>query len=239
MKHVEYISSSPCHVSKYSTISDIKAENNWRRPSASPEHQQEHPILPIHYFCRLWIPEVWPRICTSAKIEVTWEQGAKAVYQSPVPQSTVLACLGLKAQGKSWCCDPLLNRWMVTCWNRLSGETVQFPALEVSEVSCSPIAQWIYNSSFHEWVKTLPQLSKQHAKDKLLFLHLFPLSRRENKTWGENAERKERVQHLPTPLFCPCYKASYVLIHIQKCMWENNFSLLSFDPSDIFFTAED
>lgn len=160
----------------------------------------------------------------------------KEVRESPVQQSSVLE---LKAQGKSWCCDPLLNRWMVTCWNRLSGEMVQFPALEVSEVPSSPIAQWIYNSSFREWVKTLPQLSKQHAKDKLLFLYLFPLSRRENKTWGGNAERKEEIQHLPTALFSSWYKALYVLIHIQKHTWKNNFSRLSFDPSDIFFTAED
>lgn len=129
--------------------------------------------------------------CTSAKIQIICVQGAKQAHQSPVQWTAVLACLKLKAQGKSWCCDPLLNRWMVTCWNRLSSEMVQFPALEVSEVSSSPIAQWIYNSSFHERVKTLPQLSKQHVQDKLLFLHLFPLSRRENKTWEGNAERKE------------------------------------------------
>lgn len=236
---MEYISSSPCHVSKCSTVSVIKEKKKTTEEDHLHLLSTNKSIPYFLFLCRLWTPGAWPRVCTSAEREITWMQGAKEVHQSPVQQSTVLACLGLKAQGKSWCCDSLLSRWMVTCWNRLSGETVQFPALEVSEVSCSPIAQWIYNSSFHEWVKALPQLSKQHAKDKLLFLHLFPLSRRENKTWGENAERKERVRHLPTALFCPCYKALYVLIHIQKCMWENNFSLLSFDPSDIFFTAED
>lgn len=131
------------------------------------------------------------------KIQIIRVQGAKQVHQSPAQQRAALACPTLKAQGKSWCCDPLLNRWMVTRWNRLSGETLQFPALEVSEVSSSPIAQWIYNSSFCERVKTLPQLSKQHAEDKLLFLHLFPLSRRENKVWDGNAEGKEESSASP------------------------------------------
>lgn len=192
-----------CPVSKHCTISDIKDKDNWSSPSTSPEHHREEESSLIHFLYATYVGCEYqesgqePLHCTSAKIQIIRVQGAKRVHRSPVQWRAVLARLGLKAQGKSWCCDPLLNRWMVTRWNRLSGETVQFPALEVSEVSSSPIAQWIYNSLFRERVKTLPQLSKQHAKDKLLFLHPFPLSRRENKTWDGNAERKEESSASP------------------------------------------
>lgn len=195
--------SVPCPVSKHCTISDVKDKGNWSSPSTSPEHHREEESSLIRFLYAIYVGCEYqesgqePLHCTSAKIQIICVQGAKQVHGSPVQWRAVLARLGLKAQGKSWCCDPLLNRWMVTRWNRLSGETVQFPALEVSEVSSSPIAQWIYNSLFRERVKTLPQLSKQHAKDKLLFLHPFPLSRRENKTWDGNAGRKEESSASP------------------------------------------
>lgn len=205
----------PCPVSKRSTISDTKDEDKWSSPFSSPEHRREEDNSPMHLLYTIFVgcecQETGQESlrCASAKIQIICVQGAKQAHHSPVQRRAVLACPGLKAQGKSWCCDPLLNRWMVTRWNRLSGETAQFPAPEVSEVSSSPIAQWIYNSSFRERVKTLPQLSKQHAKDKLLFLHIFPLSRRENKTWGGNAQRKEfsispQLYSVQTIKLCTC-----------------------------------
>lgn len=186
--------SAPRPVSRRGAASDIGDKDNRSCPAASPEHHREEESSLTHLLyaiCAGWEDQELPRRVSAKK------KGAKQVHRSPVRRRAVLASLGLKAQGKSWCCDPLLNRWMVTRWNRLSGETVQFPTPEVSEVSSSPIAQWIYNASFREWVKTLPQLSKQHAKDKLLFLHLFPLSRRENKTRGGNGERKEECSAFP------------------------------------------
>lgn len=198
--------SVPCPVSKCSTSWDKKAKYNWNSPLTSPEHHQEESsslMYAVDAGCEYQASSQKPLHCTSAKIHTSWVHGAKQVHQPPL-QCIASPSLPSTEEGPRQRLMLGSNRWMVTRWNRLSGEMLQFPALKVSKVSSSSNAQWICNSSFHEQVKTLPQLSKQHAKDKLLFFCIFSHPAGRNiKIWDKNEGRKEESSASPNSSVLP------------------------------------
>ena len=85
-KHANIFPISPCPVSKCSTISDIKEENNWRSPPAAPGYH----ILPICSLCRLWIAGAWPGVPALCKCEKANNKSAQSKRGSRIPRSAEL-----------------------------------------------------------------------------------------------------------------------------------------------------